>query len=84
MKIEELLKPKYEVHIVCNEKEKYMNVSGSTPSILTALSSFINALNESKIPKELIEYAVKQGFMSDKELRESTKENLEKLLNKLF
>lgn len=84
MKIEELLKPKYEVHIVCNEKENYTKVSGSTPSLLTALSSFINALNENKIPKELIEYAVKQGFMSYKELRESTKEHLENLLNKLF
>ena len=58
MNIRELLGPRYEVHIVHNEKESYTKALGNTPSLLTALSCFISALKESGIAEGPIKYAV--------------------------
>ena len=84
MKLEDLLKPKFEVHIVCNEKEHYTKASGNTPSLLTALSAFVESLKDNDIDEELIRYAVNQGLMSDEQLDKQTKESLDKLIKKIF
>lgn len=84
MDIKDLLKPKFEVHIVCNEKEHYTKASGNTPSLLTALSAFVEALKENNIDDELIRYAVNQGLMSDEQLDKETKESIDKLIKKIF
>lgn len=68
-----------EVHIVHNDKKDYTKMKGSKASLLTALGCFINDLKNSGIDKELIEYAVKQGLMSDEELEQHTKENIKKM-----
>ena len=82
--MKDLLKPEFEVHIVCNEKENQTKASGTTPNLLTALSVFVRALKENKIDEELIKYAVEQGLMSDEELNKKTKENLDKIIKKIF
>ena len=82
--LEKLLKPEYEVNLICNDKEKYAKARGSTPSLLTALSTFVNALKENGIDEKIINYAVKQGLLTDKELQNETKKNLQDFMNKLF
>lgn len=84
MELKDLLKPNFEVHIVCNEEENYTKASGSTPALLTALSCFVSTLKENKIDEELIKYAVEQGLMSDEELDKKTKENLDEIIKKIF
>lgn len=84
MNIKDLLKPEYEVHIVHNRKESYTKASGNTPSLLTALSAFVEALKENNIDDELIRYAVNQGLMSDEQLDKETKESIDKLIKKIF
>ena len=84
MDIKDLLKPKFEVHIVCNEKENYTKAAGNTPSLLTALSAFVEALKENDIDEEFIRYAVNQGLMTDEQLDKKTKKNLDKLIKKIF
>lgn len=84
MKLEELLKPKYEVHIVCDKEEENIEIKGSIPSVLTALSNFVSALDKNGVPRNLIEYALKQGFMTEKELNESTKEKIDELIKKIL
>ena len=84
MDIKDLLKPKFEVHIVCNEKEHYTKASGSTASLLTALSAFVEALKENNIDEEFIRYAVNQGLMTDEQLDKETKKSLDELIKKIF
>lgn len=62
-------------------KKDYTEMKGSKVSLLTALGCFINDLKNSGIDKKLIEYAVKQGLMSDEELEQHTKENIKKMKN---
>ena len=84
MDIKDLLKPKFEVHIVCNEKEHYTKASGNRPSLLTALSSFVEALKKNNIDDELIRYAVNQGLMSDEELSKETMKSIDEIMKKIF
>ena len=84
MDIKDLLKPEFEVHIVCNEKENYTKASGTTPSLLTALSCFVSSLRENKIDEELIKYAVNQGLMDKEELDSKMKKKLDELMKKIF
>lgn len=84
MDIKDLLKPKYEVHIVCNKKENYTKVSGNLPSLLTALSTHVNALKENGVTENMINYAVKQGLLNDKELTKETKKNIDALIKEIF
>lgn len=82
MKLKDLLKPNFEVHIVCNDKENYTKASGSTPSLLTALSCFVSTLKESKVDEKLIRYAVEQGFKDEKEIESELKKKLDELMKK--
>ena len=84
MKLKDLLKPKYEVHIVCNEKEKYTKVSGNLPSLLTALSTYVNVLKENGVTENMINYAVKQALLNDEELAKETKKNIDELIKEIF
>ena len=84
MDIKDLLEPRYEVHIVHNGKESYTKASGNLPSLLTALSTLTNALKESGATNEMIDYAVKQGLMTDEELTKETENSIDKLLKKIF
>lgn len=83
MKLKDLLMPKYEVHIVQNEKEGYIKVKGSVPALLTALSHFIKNLKESGVKEEYIDYAVNQAKMSDEEIKKSILDKIDKLSEKL-
>ena len=84
MNIRELLGPRYEVHIVHNEKESYMKALGNTPSLLTALSTLVNALKENGVSENLINHAVKQGLLNDEELSKETSRNIDELMKKIF
>lgn len=84
MDIKDLLKPKYEVHVVHNEKESYTKVSGNLPSLLTALRTLVNALKENGVSKNLINHAVKQGLLNDEELSKETSRNIDELMKKIF
>ena len=84
MRFEKLLNPEYEVHIVNNEKESYTKASGNLPSLLTALSTLVNVLKENKATESMINYAVKQGLMTDEELSEETMKSIDELMRKIF
>lgn len=84
MRFEKLLNPEYEVHIVHNEKESYTKASGNLPSLLTALSTLVNVLKENKATESMINYAVKQGLMTDEELSEETMKSIDELMRKIF
>lgn len=84
MNLKDLLEPKFEVHIVCNEKENYTKVLGNAPSLLTALSCFVETLKKNKINEDLIMYAVEQGLKDEKDIDKEFKELENKLMNKLF
>lgn len=84
MDIKDLLKPKYELHVVHNAKESYVQVSGNLPSLLTALSALVNALKENGVSENLINHAVKQGLLSDEELSKETSRNIDELMKKIF
>lgn len=84
MNIKELLKPKFEVHIVCNEKESYTKASGNKPSLLTALSCFTEALKESGIDEGPIKYAVEQGLNKKECTDEELKMELDKLIKNIL
>lgn len=83
MKLEDLLMPKYEVHIVSNKEENYINVKGSVAGLLNALSHLVKNLRENGVKDEDIDYAVKQAKMSDEELKKSILDKLDKLSKKL-
>lgn len=84
MKLEDLLKPEYEVHIIHNKKESYTKASGTLPSLLTALSMLVKALKKNGATDNMINYAVKQGLMSNEQLDKEIKENLDELIKKMF
>ena len=84
MNIKDLLKPEYEVHIVHNRKESYIKASGNLPSLLTALSTLVNALKENGATESMINYAVKQGLLNDEELSKETMRSINELMRKIF
>lgn len=84
MDIKNLINPKYEIHIVCNEKESYTKLSGNLPSVLTALSTLVNALKENGVSENLINHAVKRGLMTDEELSKETMKSIDVLMKKIF
>ena len=84
MELKDILMPKFEVHIVCNEKENYTKAVGSTPSLLTALSCFVTALRENKIDEDAIRFAVEQGLKDQEEIEKALNDKLDKLMKKIF
>ena len=84
MKLKDLLKPEFEVHVVCNEKENYTKASGTIPNLLTALSVFARALKENKIDEEAIKYAVEQGLKERKDIDKELEKNLDELIKKIL
>ena len=84
MDIKDLLKPKFEVHIVCNEKGNYTKASGNLPSLLTALSALVNTLKENGATENMINYAVKQGLLDDEELSKETMKSIDRIMKKRF
>lgn len=84
MKLEGLLTPNFEVHIVYNEKENYTKASGNIPSLLTALSIFVKALKENKLDDETIKYAVEQGLKSEKERNKELDKKIDEIMKKIF
>lgn len=83
MKLEDLLIPKYEVHMVSDSNEKYIKVKGSAISLLTALSCFIKNLKDNGIKDKDIDEAVNLAKMTDEELNRSLLEKFANLSNKL-
>lgn len=57
--------------------EEYTMFNGTLTEKLTGLSLYIQALRKTKVPDELINDAIKYGFMSEKDLeKEKEKEEL--------
>lgn len=83
MDIKDLLKPEFEVHIVHNEKESYTKASGTTSSLLTALSVFVEALKRNDIDEEVIKYAVEQGLRDREELNSEMKKKIDELMKEI-
>ena len=55
------------------------------PSLLTALSHFIESLKESGIEEKLIRYAVEQGLEKKKDIdMKEIDKKLDELINKIF
>lgn len=81
MNIKDILIPKYDVHLVMNEEKLQTDIKGNMPSLLTALSHFIENLKKSGVEEKLIKYAVEQGLQDKKEV---TEEELDKKVNELF
>lgn len=85
MNLKNLLIPKYDVHLVMNEGELKTKIEGNMPSVLTALSHFIESLKESGINEKLIRYAVEQGFEEKKDIdMKEIDKKLDELINKIF
>lgn len=82
MKLEDLLNPKFEVHIVSSKRESYIRAKGSAIGLLNALSHLVRNLKENGIEDEDIDMAVERGKMSDEELKKSVLESLDKLSEK--
>ena len=81
MNLKDILIPKYDVHLVMNEERLQRDIKGNIPSLLTALSDYVEILKKNGIEEKLIRYAVEQGF---KEKKEVTDEELNKKVNELF
>lgn len=85
MNLKNLLILKYDVHLVMNEGELKTKIEGNMPSVLTALSHFIESLKESGINEKLIRYAVEQGFEEKKDIdMKEIDKKLDELINKIF
>lgn len=85
MNLKNLLIPKYDVHLVMNEGELKTKIEGNMPSVLTALSHFIESLKESGIEEKLIRYAVEQGFKEKKDIdMKEIDKKLDELINKIL
>lgn len=83
MKLENLLMPEYEVHIVSNKKEGYIKVKGSVAGLLNALSNLVENLKSNGVEDEDIDSAVNLGKMTDEELKKSVLEKLDKVSEKI-
>jgi hypothetical protein len=84
MDIKDLLEPRFEVHIVHNKKEDYIKVSGNKPSLLTALSVFIEVLKENNVSEKNIRYAVEQGLKDEQERDKELNKNINGLIKRMF
>lgn len=84
MNLEDLLTPEYEVHIICNKKENYTEMTGNIPSLLTALSVYVMNLKSEGVSKETIIYAVNQGLDKVEKDSEKIDKELKELIKKLF
>ena len=85
MNIKDILIPKYDVHLVMNEEDLKTEIKGNMPSLLTALSHFIESLKESGIEEKLIRYAVEQGLEKKKDIDiKEIDKKLDELINKIF
>ena len=82
MKLEDLLMPEYEVHIVSNKKEGYIKVKGSVAGLLSALGQLVKNLKDHGLEDEDIDFAVNQGKMTDEELKKAILDKLDKLSDK--
>ena len=82
MKLEDLLMPEYEVHIVSNEKERYIKVKGSVAGLLSALGQLVKKLKDNGVEDEDIDFAVNHGKMTDEELKKAILDKLDKLSDK--
>ena len=80
MKLENLLMPEYEVHIVSNKKEGYIKVKGSVAGLLNALSNLVENLKSNGVEDEDIDSAVNLGKMTDEELKGKVLEKLDNVI----
>lgn len=61
--------------------EEYTMFKGTLADKLTGLSLYIQALRETKVPDELINDAIKYGFMSKKDLEKEEEELIKSYVN---
>ena len=82
MKLEDLLNPKFEVHIVSSKRESYIRTKGSVVGLLNALSNLVENLKSNGVEDEDIDSAVNLGKMTDEELKKAILDKLDKLSDK--
>lgn len=84
-KIKEDSQPEYDIKMVCKkgEKQNHISIKGSEISCLTALCRFIEALKETGVAQEKIDYAINLTKMSDEELEENNKGQDEEIMDKI-
>lgn len=61
--------------------EEYTMFNGTLTEKLTGLSLYIQALRKTKVPDELINDAIKYGFMSEKDLEKEKEELIKSYAN---
>lgn len=85
MNLKDILIPKYDVHLVMNEERLQRDIKGNIPSLLTALSDYVEILKKNGIEEKLIRYAVEQGFKEKKDIdMKEIDKKLDELINKIF
>lgn len=75
------IKAKYKVHLETNDNGIQIQIQGNMPSILTALTTFVDTLKEYGFSKNSIQHAVDLAFLSDEELKSSLNKKREELDN---
>lgn len=80
MNLKDLIIPEYDVHLTFNSAKKYEKIEGTPASLLTALSFFVEILKKNNIAQNDIEFAVKQGFWTEQEVKEHAGKKIEELL----
>ena len=81
------IKAKYKIHLETKENGIEIQIQGNTPSVLTALTTFVDTLREYGFSKDSIQHAVDLAFLSDEELKTSLnkkREELDKILKEFF
>lgn len=81
------IKAKYKIHLETKENGIQIQIQGNTPSVLTALTTFVDTLREYGFNKDSIQHAVDLAFLSDEELKTSLnkkREELDKILKEFF
>ena len=71
------------VAVVTDKETIGFGVEGDGPSLMAMIATIVKNLHEKGFPKDLIEEAVKVGFMSEKEIKEH-EEDIMKELEKLI
>lgn len=85
MNLKDILIPKYDVHLVMNEERLQRDIKGNIPSLLTALSDYVEILKKNGIEEKLIRYAVEQGFKEKKDIdMKEIDKKLDELINKIL
>ena len=75
------IKANYKIHLETKDNGIQIQIQGNTPSVLTALTTFVDTLREYGFDKNSIQNAVDLAFLSDEELKSILNKKREELDN---